>query len=113
MILRRALSILRSPAIIFSRKNTICSFVPEGSSLIYGHIWQARSLIRRLSSRGWEIYVISNIDPGQDVVMLFEKLYNERNKNGLIEPQVESVLDQLAKKGAIRYVKKEKEETVK
>lgn len=45
--------------------------------------------------------------------MLFEKLYNEKNKDGLIEHQVKSILDQLAKKGAIRYVKKEKEETVK
>lgn len=60
-----------------------------------------------------DIYTISNIDPGQGVVMLFEKLYNERNKDGIIEHQVESVLDQLTKKGAIRYVKKEKAETVK
>ncbi|WP_303060301.1 minor capsid protein [Veillonella magna] len=55
-----------------------------------------------------DIYVISNINRNGDVDMLFEKLYNERNKDGLIEHQVEGVLDQLAKKGAIRYVKKEK-----
>ena len=38
--------------------------------------------------------------------MLFEKIYNEKNKEGLIEHQVESVFGQLAKKGAIWYVKK-------